>query len=224
MNEIDTMKNLYKDIFNCNRCPKVVRDRQKEVSRNVDPEKILSKMAMMAQAPSETGVRLSGYHWIRKDGTLLPGAGPFLENYLNIIGFSVVPSKPYKKPYTTNALHCWTGPGKNGDRKPSNNELKNCKKWWLEELKIVNPQIVILLGKQPRRAFDIVTGNKIQKMINLGIQGEEIQIEDYGLNFKCFVVPHPSWRDYWKKKDEYDKVFKDIKHYLISIGWALPTI
>jgi len=224
MNKINEMKILYNNIYNCDRCPEVIRDRHKEVPRNVDPEKILSKMAMMAQAPSESGVRLSGIHWVRKNGTLLPGGGPFLEEYLNTIGFSVIPSKPYKIPYTTNALHCWTGPAKKGDRKPSDDEINNCKEWWLQELKIVNPEIVILLGKQPRRAFDIVIDNKIQKMITQGIQGGEIQIKDYGLNFKCFVVPHPSWQDYWKKKEEYDKVFKEIKHYLASIGWALPTI
>jgi len=183
MNKIDKLINLYNEIYDCDLCPKVVRDKKKEVPRKADPEKILSKIALIAQAPSKTGVRLSGIHWVCGNGSLLPGSGTFLENYLNTIGISVVSSKSYKKPYTTNALHCWTGPTKKGDRKPSDDELINCKQWWLKELRIVNPNIIILLRKQPRRAFDIVTDYGIQKMINQGMQGEEFHIKRIWVKF-----------------------------------------
>jgi uracil-DNA glycosylase family 4 len=218
MNRIDKLQYLYNKIYDCDLCSKVERDKEKEVPRKADRDKILSKIALMAQAPSKTGVRLSGIHWVREDDSLLPGDGPFIEKYLNMIGFSLMPSKPYNKCYTTNALHCWTGPDKKGDRKPSDDELNKCKEWWLQELKIINPEIIILLGKQPVRAFDIATNNRIKKMINQGMQGEEILIKDFGLKFQCFIAPHPSWRDYWKKKDEYDKVFSIIKESLLNLG------
>jgi len=65
-----------------------------------------SGVVLMAQAPSEGGVRKSGVHWVGADGRLRRPGGTFLGNYLRQIGYSIDPEAAgYAKPYTTNVLH-----------------------------------------------------------------------------------------------------------------------
>ena len=145
----------------------------------------------MAQAPSEGGVRKSGVHWVGRDGRLRRPGGVFLDKYLKRLGYSVDPeASGYVRPYTTNVLHCSTGPKGKRDRKPSRTELQNCKPWWVRELELVMPRVVILVGQPAAESCASICGDFRSFKELLSKQGEGMAFGD--LYVRRYVVPHPT--------------------------------
>ncbi len=109
MDKADELGKLYQQIFKCSHCrPKVFPSK---VPRRVMENTFNSEIVLMAQAPGACGVRISGVHWNKEDGTLTRG-GKFLDKQLNQIDYSVnLHNNTAMTPYTTNVLHCWTGKG-----------------------------------------------------------------------------------------------------------------
>lgn len=177
----------------------------------------------MAQAPGKTGVRVSGIHWNKKGGTLTKG-GIFLDKQLALVRYSVnISNKAIPRPYTTNVLQCWTGRVADGsrDRAPTTTELNNCKQWWQKEIEIIQPRVMVLLGKPAIDCFSQVIDKKWGLAEMLRHQGEYITIGD--IKLKVFGLPHPTAR--YKEKDVqnprkqgqiYQDVFKGIKNNLNS--------
>ena len=201
---------VYKDIFNCKDCSKVERN---ELQRKVIQSTLNSNLVLIAQAPSEKGVRCSGIHWIDKYSNFRV-SGRFLHKRLKEIGYGIDPTEIeknlLKRPYTTNILQCWTGKEGKRDRQPVQTELQNCSKWVFRELEILQPKVVILLGKSAASFFFEIVGN-LEKSHNLSDmlidyqKGKEIA---YGsLTVKCFVLPHPT-APYKNKANIYKQVFK----------------
>ena len=107
MSTFDELAGLYERIHACRQCPRVVPSLR---ARKAVPEARGARLALMAQAPSEGGVRKSGMHWVGADGKVRPPGGTFLDKYLRTVGYSVDPADGQRpRPYTTNVLHCWTG-------------------------------------------------------------------------------------------------------------------
>jgi uracil-DNA glycosylase family 4 len=215
MDKVSLLGNLYYKIHLCRECPDVKESR---TARIVDPRFIESIIVFMAQAPGRRGVRISGKHWVDENDNITKG-GEFLEKYLNIIGYSVDKRNiSLPRPYTTNALHCWTGPAKSGHRAPHKAELENCMKWWEKELDIIMPNILVLLGEQPV----IAVSKYLKKHFNMKElkYSECIHNQDQTIKFnnkyiKLFCLPHPSIRPanlYFKIKEEkYNEVFNIIR-------------
>jgi uracil-DNA glycosylase len=103
MDKANELRKLYQDIFQCDCCdPKVFPS---VVPRRVLENTLNSEIILMAQAPGESGVRISGVHWNREDGTLTRG-GIFLDKQLALINYSVnLHNKAAPRPYTTNVLN-----------------------------------------------------------------------------------------------------------------------
>ncbi len=157
MDKADQLEKLYQEIYQCKKChPNVVASK---VRRKVLVNTLNSGIVLMAQAPGETGVRMSGAHWNREDGTLTKG-GNFLDKQLALIKYSVnLHSDAIPRPYTTNVLQCWTGRAKGKrDRIPESKELSNCANWWKKELEIIQPTIMILLGAPAAEYFARIFG------------------------------------------------------------------
>jgi uracil-DNA glycosylase len=186
----------------------------------------------MAQAPAKHGVRESGVHWVNKGGHLKQGPATFLDGYLRQLGYSVDPqASGCKRPYTTNALHCWTGPGDQPgkDREPSDHELQNCEEWWLKEFELVRPKVVILLGAPAAKSFAYACGDPILGKLAgkpfatvrrdprlfrrlLSSQGDVVQLRD--LLVRRYVVPHPSNWQYRGREEIYQKVAELVRDAL----------
>jgi uracil-DNA glycosylase family 4 len=192
MNKADELTKLYQEIFNCRCCqPKVFAS---EVPRRVLENTLNSEIVLMAQAPGESGVRISGVHWNREDGTLTKG-GSFLDKQLSLIKYSVnLDNNAIPRPYTSNILQCWTGRAKHAkrkrDRELKDTELKYCAKWWRKELEIIGPKIMVLLGKPATEYFAKAIGEKWFFADMLRRQGEYIKIGD--MELKVFFLPHPT--------------------------------
>lgn len=209
MNETSKFTDIYQRIFSCRQCKDVV---ESLVPRKLIPEACNANITLMAQAPSERGVRMSGIHWVGTDGKVRRPGGTFLDKYLQSVGYSVDPmQKGLLRPYTTNVLHCWTGQSGKRDRSPSKKELLNCKHWWVAEMKIVQPRVLVLLGKPASEAFAKVCGNKTRFVDLLKCQGQTMSFGK--LTLKRFVLPHPT-APYPGKSVLYGDVFGRISRLL----------
>lgn len=148
---LEGFEQLYKGIFTCRKCPSTISSL---VERKVHEMACRSSIVLIAQAPSEKGVRKSGIHWTGEDGRLRRPGGVFLDKYLQQIGYSIDPEAiGFSRPYTTNVVHCWTGRNRKRDRQPTGAELQNCKPWWHMEIELIKPRVIILLGKPAAESF-----------------------------------------------------------------------
>lgn len=179
---------LYENIHICRECLDVVPS---IVPRRLNKATCGSGIVLMAQAPSDGGVRKSGLHWVGVNGRLRRPGGTFLDKYLRQLGYSVDPKAAgYARPYTTNVLHCWTGRNGKRDRKPTHNELQNCKPWWLRELDLVMPRVIILLGQPAAESFEALCGGHRSFNELLSSQGERMEFGR--LSVMRYVLPHPT--------------------------------
>lgn len=202
------LEQLYKDIHVCRKCKDVISS---TVQRQTNQSSCRSDILLMAQGPSENGVRKSGVHWVDKDGLLRPPGGVFLDKYLKQLGYSIDQSSNLPRPYTTNVLHCWTGKKGKRDREPTTVELLNCKQWWIMEVELVKPLVVILLGKPAAESFSAVCGEVKSFEELLHDQGEEITFGE--IVVRRFTIPHPT-APYVGKSLIYEEVFKSITEVL----------
>lgn len=77
-------------------------------------------------------------------------SGEQLDNLLKEAGFE----NPESEIYFCNVVKC--RPVKNNkDRKPSRDEVLSCKKYLLEQINIVKPEIIILCGNTAKNVFEI---------------------------------------------------------------------
>jgi uracil-DNA glycosylase family 4 len=84
-------------------------------------------------------------------------AGRFLENWLERAGF---PAGYFRRHvYLTSLTRCFPGksPSGNGDRPPSNAEIALCRRYLDRELELLQPKLVLLVGKM---AIDACLGRR----------------------------------------------------------------
>ncbi|MBA2743771.1 MAG: uracil-DNA glycosylase, partial [Chthoniobacterales bacterium] len=86
------------------------------------------------------------------------------------------------------AAVCRCFPGKNttgGDRVPAPDEIRNCAAWMNDEFAILQPQLVIAVGKLAISQFIVV--NKLDEVI-----GRTFQLRRERRAFDLIPLPHPS--------------------------------
>ena len=216
MDKVYKLKRLYQQIFQCRECQNIIPSK---VQRQVLENTLNSEIVLMAQAPGVCGVRISGVHWNKEDGSLI-GGGIFLNNQLALIEYSVRQNNPVPRPYTTNVLQCWTGRDgdRSRDRPPAEKELETCKKYWQEELNIIQPKILVVLGKKATESLSkVIEQNWIfADMLNCKV--ENIPIGE--IKVTVFFLPHPSapYKErnapYRTKSELYRDIFIKIKQKL----------
>lgn len=181
------LSDLLGEIHRCSLCPSVVPS---EVARSVIPT-WNTDLVLMAQAPSEHGVRVSGVHWVDGNGKLRPPGGTYLEGYLRRVGYSINPDEPrLPRPYTTNVLQCWPGSGTKRDRPPGARELASCSKWWQAEFELLRPKAVLLLGKPAADAF--IAACQLRQDFNSLLESQGLTAAFAGGSVPVFTVPHPT--------------------------------
>jgi len=93
------------------------------------------------------------------------------------------------------AAVCRCFPGKNssgGDRVPTGNEIGNCSSWLDDEIKILQPRLVIPVGRLAIGQF--VDCSKLEEVI-----GRRFRIRRAGQEFDLIPLPHPSGASPWHK-------------------------
>jgi len=183
----DNIAALLGSIHTCRLCSAVIPSK---VTRSIIPS-WNAELVLMAQAPSEHGVRLSGVHWVDAHGNLRPLGGTYLESYLRRVGYSINPREQrLPRPYTTNVLQCWPGAGPKRDRPPGAVELSNCSKWWQSEVKLLKPKAVVLLGKPSAEAF--IAACNLSASFNTLLESQGTVATFAGGSVPVFTVPHPT--------------------------------
>ena len=93
------------------------------------------------------------------------------------------------------AAVCRCFPGKNssgGDRVPTSNEIHNCSSWMDDEIKILQPRLVIPVGRLAINQF--IDCPKLEPVI-----GRRFRVTRAGHTFDLIPLPHPSGASPWHK-------------------------
>lgn len=92
------------------------------------------------------------------------------------------------------AAVCRCFPGKNkkgsGDRVPNKQEIANCKTWLEEEYKLLQPKLIIPIGKLAISQY--LSANKLDQVV-----GQQFVIDSPTLQADCIPLPHPSGLSTW---------------------------
>lgn len=97
--------------------------------------------------------------------------------------------------YMGAVCRCFPGKGKTGgDRVPSPLEIKNCSSWMKREFDILQPQLVLPVGKLAIELF--FPGKMLTETV-----GQCITAEAFGRPAQFICLPHPSGASTWFKKD-----------------------
>jgi len=95
------------------------------------------------------------------------------------------------------AAVCRCFPGKEprgGDRAPNPQEVKNCSRWFKQELDILNPTLVIPVGKLAIRQF--LQFDKLTDVI-----GKQFKVTYEGHSFDIIPLAHPSGASPWHRME-----------------------
>ena len=97
--------------------------------------------------------------------------------------------------YFTNAVKCYPGKAKDGDRKPSKEEIGNCASRWLhKELETLQPKFVLVLGQV---ALDAVAESTKLKEVHGQVLKKQVLKNKLDVKFRGRIMPinHPSVRN-----------------------------
>lgn len=93
--------------------------------------------------------------------------------------------------YMAAVCRCFPGKKKTGgDRVPSPDEIKNCSTWLEQEIKILDPELVIPVGKLAIQQF--MPLEKLDAII-----GRSFRVTYAGREFDLVPLPHPSGASPW---------------------------
>src|SRR5213080_447175 len=93
------------------------------------------------------------------------------------------------------AAVCRCFPGKNSggtDRVPAPDEIRNCALWMDDEIRILQPRLIIPVGRLAIMQF--IDCAKLEKVI-----GHKFRVERAGHRFDVIPLPHPSGASPWHK-------------------------
>ena len=130
-----------------------------------------------------------------------PG-GRILQQWLEQAGFPA--GYLHEHTYLTSLTHCFPGknPRGNGDRKPSPPELQLCRPFLDEELRLVRPKVVLLVGTMAIEAF--CGKARLEEIIGTYQEQE-------GMYF--LPLPHPSGVSRWLN----DSAHQQLLHLALAI-------
>jgi uracil-DNA glycosylase len=108
------------------------------------------------------------------------------------------------------AAVCRCFPGKNpkgGDRVPSKQEIANCSAWLQREFALLEPELVIPVGKLA--ITQLMPVNKLTEVI-----GQSHRMEIYGRETDVIPLPHPSGASTWHRMQPGIELLQQALHLL----------
>ena len=162
----------------CRKCPDMIPP-------VVVGEAVFSPVISIGQAPGEKeGPAGRPFAWT---------AGKTLFKWFGSIG---VDEAPYRS-HVYMAAVCRCFPGKNpkgGDRVPSREEIDNCRYWLEREFHLLQPRLVIPIGKLA--IGEIMHVKRLTEVI-----GRSFQRELFGVQTTVIPLPHPSGASTWHRTE-----------------------
>lgn len=160
----------------CTLCPDMIRP-------VIIGEPVLSPVMSIGQAP--------GIHEAKVMRPFGWTAGKTLFKWFEGIGLDEETFR--NRVYMSAVCRCF--PGKNpkgGDRMPSVIEVANCSRWLSEEIRLCQPQLIILIGKLAINQF--LSAKKLDEVV-----GKTHRTELLGCEVDLIPLPHPSGLSTWPR-------------------------
>lgn len=176
--KLKTIEKHVLELNACKLCPEMV-------GPVVSHHAMLSKVMLVGQAPGpKEGEFGKPFAWT---------AGKTLFRWFGSIGVSEDSFR--QKAYMAAVCRCFPGKTKHGgDRVPSKLEVKNCSAWIESEFEILDPDLIIPVG---RLAIDqFLKYSKLTDVI-----GKVHQETIHGRTRDIIPLPHPSGASTWFKRD-----------------------
>ena len=146
---------------------------------------VLSKIYLLGQAP--------GPHEGKFGRPFAWTAGKTLFRWFSSIG---IDEEQFRNlTYMAAVCRCFPGKaGSGGDRVPAPSEIEACSSWIEREFKILQPELVIPVGK-------LAIEQIFEKALLTEIVGRQFSMNIYGKKRDVIPLPHPSGASTWFKKD-----------------------
>jgi len=163
----------------CRRCPRMVPP---PVAGNA----VTSGVMLVGQAPGDKEPKLGRpFAWT---------AGKTLFGWFNnVLGWSEDDARA--RLYFAAVCRCF--PGKNphgGDRVPAPDEIANCSSWMRREFALIEPRLVIPVGKLAIAQF-------LPEAPLVEVIGQSFRVEREGRAFDLIPLPHPSGASTWHRTE-----------------------
>ena len=165
-------------LLSCTRCPKMV-------GPVVAGPAVMSKVMLLGQAP--------GPHEGKVGRPFAWTAGRTLFHWLEGIGLDE--ERFRSRVYMAAVCRCF--PGKSaggGDRVPSRTEIENCSTWLESEVAILEPSLLIPVGK-----LAIAQVMRVDKLVD--VVGSQQPVRFCGRDMDAIALPHPSGASTWHRME-----------------------
>lgn len=160
--------------------------------RRVLPATVVeSRVMLVGEAPGPSTQRLTGLPYIRPGGQMRT-SGRTLEGLLNGFDYTVDPAGSRQYAYSTDLVRCVPlKPDQRGGRPPLPREIQNCSPFLDEEIALLRPRVVILMGRHSTQAFfRRYLGQTVGKLADVAGGPHDAVVS--GVSLSAFAVPHPS--------------------------------
>ena len=194
---MNAIEKHYKELLSCQLCRKMV-------GPVVSGKPVMSKILLVGQAPGpKEGQFGKPFAWT---------AGKTMFKWFQSIGVSEEDFRNLV--YMAAVCRCFPGKADTGgDRVPEEAEIKNCSKWLQREIKVLEPELIIPVGKLAISQF--IKVDKLDKVI-----GKKIQVNVYGVESNLIPLPHPSGASTWHRKEPGQTLLKKaLKLIKEDVAW-----
>lgn len=162
------LRQVDKKVYSCKSCDKLVDKFPDDVTVFLGKD---NDIVLVGEAPANNGWRKSHKLWIDLNGKVLP-SGLVLQKLFDIIDRNIFETTFLE------SIKCYPL-----ERKNLKTCSSNCKNIMLEQLKILNPKLIITLGEFPTRNLLDFKFNKFADVV-----GKIYEVNDY----KILPIYHPS--------------------------------
>lgn len=162
------LRQVDKKVYSCKSCEKLVDKFPDDVTVFLGKD---NDIVLVGEAPANNGLRKSHKLWIDLNGKVLP-SGLVLQKLFDIIDRNIFETTFLE------SVKCYPL-----ERKNLKTCSSNCKNIMLEQLKILNPKLIITLGEFPTRNLLDFKFNKFADVV-----GKIYEVNDY----KILPIYHPS--------------------------------
>jgi len=188
------------------------------VRRITVPRVLESRVLLLAQALGRDTQRLSGlpYCFSPAERPTLSKGGQVLDAFLWRFGHTIDANGCGRYAYHTDIAHYYPGrkPDGSGDREPDPEEIEFGENCLERELGVIEPNVVVLLGKAAAKLFLRTYGAQRVKRLR-DVLGEQQACRVGGREVTAFAVHHPS--SAWRFADSgptYERVASQIRRLL----------
>lgn len=186
MNQRETIKIHQQKIQECTLCPDMIGP---PITGNPSTAKIL----LVGQAPGDReGAIGKPFAWT---------AGKTLFKWFDSIGVSEVNFR--QQVYMAAVCRCFPGKKtKGGDRVPNKQEIVTCSSWLEQEIKLLQPDLILPVGKLAVSQF-----LEVKKLTD--VIGRSFERTVYGKDVQLIPLPHPSGASTWHQMEPGKSLLQD---------------